>query len=127
MNLKSIYLRPENALSNLLKEWAEQDGLNVLFAEDKISDLDIDGLIILTNNLDITREDDELIAHFDKQHVPARKVDLNGTLQVAANGLDLWMKNNKCQRIAILGGENVTKNENLDRFLDRIRSLNVMA
>lgn len=127
MNLKTIYLRPENALSNLLKVWAERDGLNVLFAEDKISDLDIDGLIILTNNLDMTREDDELIAHFDKQHVPARKVDLNGTLQVAANGLDLWMKNNKCQRIAILGEENVTKNENLDRFLDRIRSLNVMA
>ena len=127
MNLKTVYLRPENALSNLLKEGAERDGLNVLVAEDKISDLDIDGLIILTNNLDITREDDELIAHFDKQHVPARKVDLNGTLQVAANGLDLWMKNNKCQRVAILGEENVTKNENLDRFLDRIRSLNVMA
>lgn len=123
MSLRTMYLRADNNLSSFINEWASYAGIVVEFYDERREQNEIDGLVVLTNNQDPVRADQELQDSFDKRHIPTRKIDLNGTLQVAVSGFNLWVKNNKCEKILFIGSEDLVKNENLTRFFDRLKTI----
>lgn len=120
MNLDKVYLKSESILSSYVAEWCEANGVEVELCDISAVEEVVDGLIIVTANLDIDKDVDDIQAEYDKKHIPIRKIDINGTLQVAVSNFDLWMKNNKCKTVMILGSENLVTNENLNRFFNSI-------
>lgn len=121
MNLESIYLRADSRFSNYIKDWAEGLGMIVESYEYRATeDQVVDGLLLINENQDIRKDIDEIHTFFDKRHIPTQKIDVNGTLQVAVNSFKMWMDSNKCQRVLILGADELVENENLERFLKRI-------
>lgn len=121
MNLDVVYLKPESALSNVLAEWANAAGLAVDNYDIRMDEHTADGLLLITENQDLDRELDDLHTLFDTKHLPTQKIDINGTLQVAVSNFNMWLRNNKCKNVLILGSEKLIQNENLQRFLERIK------
>ena len=120
MKIKTIYLKPGSLFSNHISEWASSLGINIVEHEFKIGDQEADGLLLINENQDIEKEINVIYSFFDEKHLPTQKIDINGTLQVAMSNIDLWLKNFKCKNIFIIGSDNLMKNDNLDRFLNRV-------
>ena len=124
MNLSKIYIKSDSPFGNYIQNWASNSGVEVEIYDAKLEDELADGLLLINANQDIDREADEIHDLFDKKHIPTQKIDVNGTLQVALSSLDLWLKNNKCSEILILGSDNLVENENLDRFFNKLSGVN---
>lgn len=120
MNLKKVYLKEESAFTTYLMEWSQVNDIEAEVSDITALDESIEGVIIITANQDIDKETNDLIAAYDKKHIPIRKIDVNGTLQVAVSNFDLWMRNNKCSTVLMLGADDLVKNNNLDRFFKSI-------
>jgi len=121
MKLETIYLKPDSLFSKHISEWAANIGINVVEHEFKIGDQEADGLLLINENQDIEKDINTIHSFFDEKHLPTQKIDINGTLQVAISNIDMWFQNFKCKNILIVGSENLTKNDNLDRFLNRVK------
>lgn len=121
-SLKTVYIKPNGEFSSYIRNWAEQEGVTVEEYEVRMNeDQNADGLLLINENQDISRELYDIHTFFDKKHIPTQKIDVNGTLQVAISSTQMWLKNFKCQKVLILGSDNLVKNDNLDRFFDRIK------
>lgn len=123
MILETIYLKSDSTFSTLISEWASSIGVQTVLYDFKSEDIEADGLLLINENQDIEKDIEEVHNFFDVKHFPTQKVDINGTLQVAVSNFGLWMKNFKCKSILILGSENLVNNENLERFLDRAKTI----
>jgi len=123
MSLQTIYLKSDSTFSTLISEWASSIGVQVEFYDFKSEDITVDGLLLINENQDVEKEIEEIHAFFDVKHFPTQKVDINGTLQVAVSSFDLWLKKFKCKSILILGAEKLVENENLERFLERAKTI----
>ena len=120
MNLSKIYIKSDSAFSQYITEWASRMNIDTEDYDVKVADHTADGLVLINANQDISRDIDELHSLFDEKHIPTQKIDVNGTLQVAVSNLDLFLKNNKCKEVLIVGSDDLTQNENLDRFFNTI-------
>ena len=120
MKLEKIYLKPNSEFSKYISEWAVKMGVEVINHEFKMGDQIADGLLLITENQDIDKETDIVHTFFDDKHLPSQKIDVNGTLQVAVSNFEMWFRNFKCKNIMILGSDELVKNDNLDRFFNRI-------
>jgi len=120
MNINKIYIKASSAFSGYIMDWAAKRGIPVEEYDFRDEDPKADGLLLVNANHDIDRDLYELLMNFDTKNIPTRKIDVNGTLQVAVSSLDLWLRSNKCKEILILGADNLLTNENLDRFFDKI-------
>ncbi len=125
MSVSTIYVKPETAFSTLIEEWASDLGVQVEKYDVRVEDHPVDGLLLINENQDIEREMYDLHSLFDKKHIPTQKIDVNGTLQVAVSNFEMWLRNFKCKNVLILGSDKLVSNENLQRFLDRIRSSSI--
>ena len=108
--------------STYLSDWASKVNIEVEEYDLKADDHTADGMLLINANQDIDKDIDELHTLFDVKHIPTQKIDVNGTLQVAVSNLDLWLKNNKCKNVLIVGADDLVENENLDRFFHKIQS-----
>lgn len=120
MSVTRIYLRPNSAFTTAISEWAASLGIPAEEYDIRMEEHLADGLLLVNENQDVDRELSELHGQFFKKHIPTLKVDINGTLQVAVSGFEMWIRSNKCRHILIVGSEKLVKNDNLQRFLDRI-------
>lgn len=120
MNLDKIYIKSDSAFSSYVTNWASKVNVEVEEYDLKSDEHIAEGMLLINANQDIDRDVDELHSLFDKKHIPTQKIDVNGTLQVAVSNLDLWLKNNKCSNVLIIGSDNLVENENLDRFFNTI-------
>lgn len=120
MKIEGIFLKPESAFSKCIEDWATQNGIVTQDYDVKMGDSVVDGLLLINQNQDIEKETDELHTDFDKKHISTQKIDINGTLQVAVSNFELWLRNYKSKNILILGADDLVKNKNLSRFLNRI-------
>lgn len=120
MTIDLFYIKPDSKFSAYVQQWAEKNGIATEEYDIRMTDHIADGFLLINENQDIDRELDELHSLFDKKHIPTQKVDINGTLQVAVSSAKLWMKNNKCKKVLVLGADNLVDNENLDRFFNRL-------
>lgn len=119
MKPEVILLRPDNAFANRISEWAQVNGIDTQAFDARSEEL-ADGMILVNSNHDCEKEDDDLHSFYYKKHIPTQRIDINGTLQVAVNNFRLWLVANKCQRVLIVGSNDLLKNENLERFLQKI-------
>ena len=79
-----------------------------------------DSLLIVSENQSISKENWNLKSLFDKSQKPCYRIDINGTLNVAIANLELWLDSNKSKNLLIVGKDEIVKNENLERFLDKL-------
>ncbi|MCH2231236.1 MAG: hypothetical protein MK105_12910 [Crocinitomicaceae bacterium] len=122
MNLNTIYLKPGSEFSTYITSWALKLGIQTADYDFKAEELGAEGLLLINENQDIEKEIDDLHNQFYKKHYPTQKIDINGTLQVAVSNFDIWMKSFKCKEILILGSDNLVKNDNLERFFNKLES-----
>lgn len=123
MSLEIIYLKSDSSFSTRISEWASHIGIQTELYDFKSEDISADGLLLINANQDIEKDIEEIHAFFDVKHFPTQKVDINGTLQVAASNFQLWLTKFKCKSILILGSDKLVENENLERFLERTKSI----
>ena len=122
MTLETIYLKDGGKFSEYLTEWAETKGIETVSYEFKPGeDQAPQGLLLVNENQDIRRDINEVYTAFDRKHIPIQKIDINGTLQVAINSFRIWLDKNKCSSVLIVGGDDLVKNENLERFFTNLK------
>ncbi len=120
MRVETIYIKPDSAFSAQISEWANSLGIQVEEYDVKMEEHSAEGLLLINENQDIEKEMFDLHTLFDKKHIPTQKIDVNGTLQVAVSNFEMWLRNFKCKNILIMGSDKLVKNDNLDRFLNRV-------
>jgi len=120
MRPEVILLRPDNAFANRIGEWAQVNAIETEVYDVRSEEL-ADGMILINSNQDCEKDDDDLHALYYKKHIPTQRIDINGTLQVAVTNFQLWLNTNKCHRVLIVGSDELLTNENLERFLQKIK------
>lgn len=122
MKIEKLFVGGKTSFSNHIEEWAEKLGIEVeVFSFDTSEEILPDGLLLINQNQDIPKEIYEVHSFFDKKNLPTQKIDVNGTLQVAVNSYTIWLNANKCKQVLVLGADELVKNENLNRFLEKIQ------
>jgi hypothetical protein len=79
-----------------------------------------DSLLIVSENQSISKENWNLKSLFDKNQKPSYRIDINGTLNSAIANIELWLESNKSKDLLIVGKDEIVKNKNLDRFLEKL-------
>lgn len=111
----------QNGCAKVLKDWTEQRQIELVSPESKQELIDqAHGLVVLHENHTFSKEMQETMDLFEKNHKPIHKVDINGTLSAISGNLLMWLELNKVKTLALIGGEELEKNENLQRFLEKV-------
>ncbi len=126
MNINKIYIKSDSQFSAYITEWAMNQRIPVEEYDFRLEDHQADGLLLINANHDIDRDLYEILLNFETKHIPTRKIDVNGTLQVAVSSFNLWLNSNKCKDVLILGSDNLISNENLDRFFRGLSKTSVV-
>jgi len=122
MLVDKIILRTGSKFTNYIAEWAKANCDELLMLSDRHLDLvSMESLLIFNQNQHLTRDIIEYKSVFDKLQKPIHNIDINGTLSVGKNNLELWIAVNKCKAILIVGADELTNNVNLNRFLESIQ------
>ena len=122
MKLDNIYLKAGTPFSKSINSWSEENANKVNEVKERY-DIHIelfDSLLIVSENQSISKENWNLRSLFDKNQKPCYRIDINGTLNVAIANLELWLESNKSKNLLIVGKDEIVKNKNLDRFLDKL-------
>ncbi|MEN9304525.1 MAG: hypothetical protein RL264_2954 [Bacteroidota bacterium] len=119
MKVDKIYLKAGSKFSERVYEWSVSRCNDLVSVQDKLADAyeTFDSLLIFNENQTLNREISELKTIFDKQQRPVHKIDINGTLMVGRSNLELWVEQAKCKRLLVIGGDELVKNPNLERFI----------
>jgi len=128
MKIESIYITANSKFSTFVAEWAESVGIpsEEFDIKSQLTEKGL-GLLFVNENHDLDKDLVDLHDLFDKKHFPTQKIDVNGTLQVAVSNFELWLNNNKCSKVLIIGDDSLVKNDNLNRFFSRIKKAKVTA
>ena len=117
--IQKIYLKSNSQFSLKIKEWAEIKAEEVVLTEEynHLFLQTLDSLLIFNENQSFSSEIQELKAYMDKQQKSVHKIDINGTLAAGSSNFSLWLENTNCKKLLILGGDELTANSNLERYL----------
>ncbi len=122
MKLENIYLKADTPFSSSIQAWSEENANAVKHVKDRYElNMELfDSLLIVSENQSISKENWNLKSLFDKSQKPSYRIDINGTLNVAIANIELWLDSNKSKNLLIVGKDEIVKNENLERFLDKL-------
>lgn len=117
--IQKIYLKSNSQFSLKIKNWAEIKAEEVVLTEEDnhLFLQTLDSLLIFNENQSFSSEIQELKAYMDKQQKSVHKIDINGTLAAGSSNFSLWLENTNCKQLLILGGDELTANSNLERYL----------
>lgn len=121
--IETIYLEGEKAseLDHIIMDWSGKIGAESLVLDSKKETYEqLDGLVILHNDYDISKEHEALSDLLDKNNVPTLKVDLSGTLIALVSNFNMWIDLNKAKRLLIVGKRNVVQAEKLPALLEKV-------
>ncbi len=123
MKVTQLYFE-DSTFGKAISDWAEGIGIETVKFDHKTEEqLDqIDGLLLFHENHDIDKGQQELLAAFEQKQRGISKIDINGTLSVAVSNFSLWLDRNKCKTILATGSDALTKNPNLERFLEQLKT-----
>jgi hypothetical protein len=123
MKVTQLYFE-ESTFGKTISNWAESIGIETAKFDHKTEEQlnQIDGLLLFHENHDIDRVQQELLAAFEQKQRGISKIDINGTLSVAVSNFSLWLDRNKCKTILATGSDALTKNPNLERFLEQLKT-----
>ena len=122
MKLRNIYLKAGTPFSKSMYDWSVENANNVNELKERF-DVNFelfDSLLIVSENQSISKENWNLKSLFDKNHKPSYRIDINGTLNSAIANIELWLESNKSKDLLIVGKDEIVKNKNLDRFLEKL-------
>jgi ABC-type Mn2+/Zn2+ transport system ATPase subunit len=119
MKVDKIYLKANSKFSERIAEWASERAKEVVMVSEKLHEsFDLfDSMLIFNENQTLSKEVSDVKMLFDKQQKAVHKIDINGTLMVGMSNLDLWAEQSKCKNLLLIGGEELVKNHNLDRYI----------
>ncbi len=122
MKLDNIYLKAGTPFSESINSWSEENANKVNEVKERYdAHIELfDSLLIVSENQSISKENWNLKSLFDKNQKPTYRIDINGTLNVAIANLELWLESNKSKNLLIVGKDEIVKNKNLDRFLEKL-------
>jgi ABC-type transport system involved in Fe-S cluster assembly fused permease/ATPase subunit len=117
--IQKIYLKSNSQFSVKIKDWAETKAVEIEFTEgdNQLFLQNLDSLLIFNENQSFSSEIQEIKTYFDKQQKSVHKIDINGTLAAGSSNFSLWLENTNCKQLLILGGDELTANSNLERYL----------
>ncbi len=120
--IQKIYLKSNSQFSVKIKDWAETKADEIVFTEDdnQLFLQNLDSLLIFNENQSFSSEIQEIKSYLDKQQKSVHKIDINGTLAAGSSNFSLWLENTNCKQMLILGGEELTTNSNLERYLSAL-------
>ncbi len=120
MKVDKIYTKAGSKFSEQIEIWASNRCNELISVAEKINENieRYDSLLIFNENQNLNKEISEIKSLFDKQQKAIHKIDINGTLRVGLSNLELWVEQNKCKRLLILGADELIKNPNLERYLN---------
>ncbi|TXI88348.1 MAG: hypothetical protein E6Q37_00225 [Crocinitomicaceae bacterium] len=123
MKVTQLYFE-DTTFGKTISSWAESIGIETIkFDSKKEQQLEsIQGLLLFHENHDIDRAQQELLSIFEHSQRGISKIDINGTLSVATSNFSLWLDRNKCKVILATGADELTKNPNLERFLEQLKT-----
>lgn len=123
MKVTHIYIE-DTTFGKTISSWAESIGIETIKLDaKKDQQLEmVEGLLLFHENHDIDRPQQELLAIFESSQRGISKIDINGTLSVATSNFSLWLERNKCKVILATGADALTKNPNLERFLEQLKT-----
>jgi hypothetical protein len=119
MKVDKIYLKTNSKFSERISEWASERANEVVIVSEKLHEsFDLfDSMLIFNENQTLSKEVSDIKMLFDKQQKAVHKIDINGTLMVGMSNLDLWAEQSKCKYLLLIGGDELVKNHNLDRYI----------
>jgi energy-coupling factor transporter ATP-binding protein EcfA2 len=119
MKVDKIYLKANSKFSERIAEWASERAKEVVMVSEKLHEsFDLfDSMLIFNENQTLSKEVSDVKMLFDKQQKAVHKIDINGTLMVGMSNLDLWAEQSKCKNLLLIGGDELVKNHNLDRYI----------
>lgn len=122
MKLRNIYLKAGTSFSKSMHDWSVENATNVSELKERYDvSMDLfDSLLIVSENQSISKENWNLKSLFDKNQKPSYRIDINGTLNSAIANIELWLESNKSKDLLIVGKDEIVKNKNLDRFLEKL-------
>lgn len=120
MKVDKIYLKSGSKFSEKIGDWAAARAKEVVTITDKFQESieSLDSMLIFNENQSLSKEISDIKSLFDKQQKAVHKIDINGTLMVGMSNLDLWAEQSKCKNLLIMGGDELVKNHNLERYID---------
>lgn len=120
MKVDKIYLKSGSKFSEKIGDWAAARAKEVVTIADKFQESfdSMDSMLIFNENQSLSKEISDIKTLFDKQQKAVHKIDINGTLMVGMSNLDLWAEQSKCKNLLIMGGDELVKNHNLERYID---------
>lgn len=111
----------QNSFSEFVQKWCVENSVGSEIIDSKSNYLEAcDGIVMFHENHNFSKEGEDLLDTFDKNNLPIHKVDINGTLVATSSNFYLWLERNKIERLLVIGGANLTENENLLRFFGKI-------
>jgi len=119
MKVDKIYLKSGSKFSEKIVDWAAARAREVVTITDKFQESfdSMDSMLIFNENQSLSKEISDIKTLFDKQQKAVNKIDINGTLMVGMSNLDLWAEQSKCKNLLIMGGDELVKNHNLERYI----------
>jgi hypothetical protein len=118
----TIFLSDLNPFAKSIEEWASNKALTIERIESKSQDIDelVDGVVVFHENHNISKEIEELQGLLDNSNRPGHRIDINGTLAATKSNFEMWLERNKPSKLLFLGSDELSKNENLERFLSNL-------
>lgn len=122
MKLKKVFIKSGTPLGSVVTEWANANQLEVVeLAFDDGFGKSVDGLVIINQNSDETKDILDIRKIFDSTLKPVHRIDINGTLMVGVSNFSLWLERNGCKNVLFIGAENLKDNPNLTRYFDSMK------
>lgn len=122
MKITQLYFE-DTTFGKEMSSWAESMGIEGIKYDPK-NDVDleqIDGLVLFHENHAIGKSQNEWLSIFEGKQRGISKIDVNGTLSVAASNFSLWLDRNRCKSVLAIGSEELVKNVNMERFLNELK------
>lgn len=122
MKLKKVFIKSGTPLVSIVTEWANANHLEVVeLTFDDGFGKSVDGLVIINQNSDETKDILDIRKIFDSTLKPVHRIDINGTLMVGVSNFSLWLERNGCKNVLFIGAENLKDNPNLTRYFDSMK------
>lgn len=122
MKIDTVYLLNNDEFSKAIANWTEGKRVKYVSTDKKGESLAeiIEGVVVFHENHNFSKEDEDIQELIESHNKPAHRVDINGTLAATASNFTMWLERNKLKSLLVLGNKEVSKNENLKRFLNKL-------
>ena len=121
MQLERVLFIGEGKFTTEVRKWTDKIRLESDVLNPKDSDnAEVDGFIVIHEDHNITKVDQDMKSNLDKKNIPTFHVDINGTLQASASSVLFWLERNNTKKLLISGAEPIVSKTRFDEFMKHL-------